>query len=161
MGNAAGVTQYDEQDEQEVAIVGSQRTVSGDGSSAPSTDGTTQAAQKAAVTGPTEAATEAATEAPTKEEEKKVKKSDDIDSEEFSDDEDIEPVDVLLQFIPYYGQGDPSNDNIVRATLNALSVEDIDSKDEFGNTLLLLACQYRCEDLVRMMLNKGKSSCTK
>lgn len=24
--------------------------------------------------------------------------------------EDIEPVEVLLQFIPYYGQGDPSND---------------------------------------------------
>lgn len=86
--------------------------------------------------------------------------------------EDIEPVDVLLQFIPYYGQGDPSNDrwsncarrrnafnliirynSIVRATLSGLSVEDIDSKDEFGNTLLLLACQYRCEDLVRIMVN--------
>jgi hypothetical protein len=62
---------------------------------------------------------------------------------------------VLLQFIPYYGQGDPSNDSIVRATLSSLSVEDIDSKDEFGNTLLLLACQYRCEDLVRIMLGKG------
>jgi hypothetical protein len=39
--------------------------------------------------------------------------------------------------------------------LSGLSVEDIDSKDEYGNTLLLLACQYRCEDLVRIMLNKG------
>lgn len=27
--------------------------------------------------------------------------------------EDIEPVEVLLQFIPYYGQGDPSNDRYV------------------------------------------------
>jgi hypothetical protein len=26
--------------------------------------------------------------------------------------EDIEPVEVLLQFIPYYGQGDPSNDRL-------------------------------------------------
>jgi hypothetical protein len=68
---------------------------------------------------------------------------------------DVEPVDVLLQFIPYYGQGDPANDSIVRSTLSALSVEDIDSQDEYGNTLLLLACQYRCEDLVRIMLNKG------
>lgn len=67
----------------------------------------------------------------------------------------VEPVDVLLQFIPYYGQGDPANDSIVRSTLSALSVEDIDSQDEYGNTLLLLACQYRCEDLVRIMLNKG------
>ncbi|KAJ1425887.1 ankyrin repeat-containing domain protein, partial [Ochromonadaceae sp. CCMP2298] len=60
-----------------------------------------------------------------------------------------------MQFIPYYGQGDPSNDAIVRSTLSSLSVEDIDSQDEYGNTLLLLACQYRCEDLVRIMLNKG------
>ena len=72
-----------------------------------------------------------------------------------SESDDIEPVDVLLQFIPYYGQGDPANDSIVRSTLTNLSVEDIDSKDEYGNTLLLLACQYRCEDLVRIMLNKG------
>eukprot|EP01032_Pedospumella_encystans_P032002 gene32002-36129_t len=72
-----------------------------------------------------------------------------------SDDSSVEPVDVLLQFIPYYGQGDPANDSIVRSTLSALSVEDIDSQDEYGNTLLLLACQYRCEDLVRIMLNKG------
>lgn len=69
--------------------------------------------------------------------------------------EDLEPVDILLQYIPYYGQGDPSNDSIVRSALSSLSVEDIDSTDEYGNSLLLLACQYRCEDLVRIMLNKG------
>jgi hypothetical protein len=83
------------------------------------------------------------------------------DGGDYSDDgsggseSDVEPIDVLLQFIPYYGQGDPANDSIVRSTLSALSVEDIDSQDEYGNTLLLLACQYRCEDLVRIMLNKG------
>lgn len=78
-----------------------------------------------------------------------------VEEDSGSDSDDMEPVDVLLQFIPYYGQGDPSNDSIVRSTLSGLSVEDIDSKDEYGNTLLLLACQYRCEDLVRIMLNKG------
>ncbi len=41
------------------------------------------------------------------------------------DDDDAQPVDVLLQFIPYYGQGDPANDSIVRATLNSLSVDEI------------------------------------
>lgn len=71
------------------------------------------------------------------------------------DDAELSPLDILLQFIPYYGQGDPSNDAIVRSTLSAMTVEDIDSKDEYGNTLLLLACQYRCEDLSRIMLNKG------
>ena len=70
-------------------------------------------------------------------------------------DDDVKPVDILLQYIPYYGQGDPSNDSIVRATLNQLSIDEIDSKDEYGNTLLLLACQYKCDDLVRIMLGKG------
>lgn len=74
---------------------------------------------------------------------------------DVSGSEDLEPVEVLQQYIPFYGQGDPSNDSIVRSALSGLSVEDIDSKDEYGNTLLLLACQYRCEDLVRIMLNKG------
>ena len=72
-----------------------------------------------------------------------------------NNDDDIKPMELLLQFIPYYGQGDPSNDSTVRAALSALSVDEIDSRDEYGNTLLLLACQYRCEDLVRIMLNKG------
>jgi hypothetical protein len=39
---------------------------------------------------------------------KPKKESNDEDKEDSE--EDIEPVDVLLQFIPYYGQGDPSND---------------------------------------------------
>ena len=68
---------------------------------------------------------------------------------------DSNPMNVLFQFIPYYGQGDPANDSMVRATLKGLPVEDIDYRDSEGNTLLLLACQYRCEDLVRIMLNKG------
>lgn len=74
---------------------------------------------------------------------------------DVSGSEDLEPVEVLQQYIPYYNQGDPANDSIVRSALSGLSVEDIDTKDEYGNTLLLLACQYRCEDLVRIMLNKG------
>ena len=27
--------------------------------------------------------------------------------------EDIDPMEILFQFIPYYGQGDPSNDSLV------------------------------------------------
>ena len=69
--------------------------------------------------------------------------------------EDDDAMEVLLEFIPYYGKDDPSNDALVRATLSNLSIDQIDTKDEEGNTLLLLACQYGCEDLVRMMLNKG------
>lgn len=64
-------------------------------------------------------------------------------------------IEILFQFIPFYGQGDASNDSIVRSTLSDLPVEDIDRRDQYGNTLLLAACQYRCEALVRIMLNKG------
>jgi len=71
------------------------------------------------------------------------------------DEEDASPLDILFQFIPYYGQGDPTNDATVRAYLTSLSLGEIDTKDEYGNTLLLLACQYGCDDLVRIMLNKG------
>ncbi|RYH20698.1 hypothetical protein EON65_22680 [archaeon] len=87
----------------------------------------------------------------------KTKKKVEIEEEvsEVSSSDDMEPVDVLLQFIPFYGQGDPANDSIVRSALSSLSIEDIDAKDEYGNTLLLLACQYRCEDLARIMINKG------
>lgn len=66
-----------------------------------------------------------------------------------------DPIDILFQFIPYYAQGNTINDGIVRSSLSSLSVEDIDRKDVDGNTLLLVACQYRCADLVRIMLNKG------
>ena len=75
--------------------------------------------------------------------------------EEDGDDDDTSPLAILLQFIPYYGQGTPATDSIVRSALSNMSVEEIDSKDEHDNTLLLLACQFRAEDLARIMLNKG------
>lgn len=72
-----------------------------------------------------------------------------------SEDDDLNLVEVIQQLIPYYGQGNSSNDSNLRAALSGLTTEDIDSKDPYGNTLLILACCYRCEDLVRIMLNKG------
>lgn len=76
--------------------------------------------------------------------------------EENETEEEMKPMQILFQFIPYYNQGDPANvDSIVRASLSSLSIEEIDSLDDYGNTLLILACQYKCEDLVRIMLNKG------
>ena len=65
------------------------------------------------------------------------------------------PSKYSFNLFRFYGQGDTSNDSIVRSTLSDLPVEDIDRRDQYGNTLLLAACQYRCEALVRIMLNKG------
>jgi ankyrin repeat protein len=79
----------------------------------------------------------------------------DVSPVENSDDDDLSPMEILFQFIPYYGHGNATNDSTVRSSLSNLSIADIDSKDSSGNTLLLIACQYRCEDLVRIILNKG------
>ena len=76
-------------------------------------------------------------------------------AEEVKEEDDMKLTDILFQFIPYYGQGNSSNDSTVRAALSGLDIEDIDARDEYGNTLLLLGCTYRCEDLVRIMINKG------
>jgi hypothetical protein len=75
--------------------------------------------------------------------------------EETTNFDDDSPMQVLLEFIPYYGKEDPANDALVRSALSNLSISEIDGRDGEGNTLLLLACQYGCEDLVRMMLLKG------
>jgi hypothetical protein len=79
----------------------------------------------------------------------------DRSSIEEADEEEVDAIDILFQFIPYYGQGDTATDSMVRSTLSALTVEDIDQKDSFGNSLLLMACQYTLEDLVRIMISKG------
>jgi hypothetical protein len=73
----------------------------------------------------------------------------------FDDFQDFNSLGVLFQLIPYYGQQKHSTDSTVRSALSGLSIDDIDSRDEAGNTLLLLACQYMCEDLVRIILHKG------
>lgn len=78
-----------------------------------------------------------------------------VDDDYEEEEAEMSALDILFQFIPYYGQGDPTNDATVRSYLSSLSISEIDTKDEYGNTLLLLACQFGCDDLVRIMLNKG------
>ena len=36
-----------------------------------------------------------------------------IENDELLEEKDIDPMDVLFQFIPYYAQGDPTNDSLV------------------------------------------------
>lgn len=57
-----------------------------------------------------------------------------VESIANTEEEDDSPVQILLQFIPYYGQGDPANDSLVRSTLSGLASEDIDSRDGEQNT---------------------------
>lgn len=63
---------------------------------------------------------------------------------------------LLLEFIPYYGTGDTSGDNMVRSILSAADPQELaGDRDEYENTLLILACQYRCKGLVPIILARG------
>lgn len=63
---------------------------------------------------------------------------------------------LLLEFIPYFGTGNPSRDNMVRSILSAADPQELaGDRDEYENTLLILACQYRCMGLVPIILARG------
>ncbi|CAM9746255.1 unnamed protein product, partial [Phaeothamnion confervicola] len=60
---------------------------------------------------------------------------------------------LLFEAIPYYGHGDNPADERVRRVLRSLSPEDVAARDAYGNTILLLVCQYSCADLVPLVLS--------
>ncbi|CAN0086708.1 unnamed protein product, partial [Ectocarpus sp. 13 AM-2016] len=62
---------------------------------------------------------------------------------------------LLVDFIPYVGLGDATRDNMVRSILSAADAEELVGRDDYGNTLLILACQYRCKALVPLILARG------
>ena len=82
----------------------------------------------------------------------------DSPANESTVDEDVNQFDILIQSIPYYAMGQPKTDALVRATLMHLDDEVLEATDEGGNTLLMLACQHRHEDLVRILLQKGANA---
>lgn len=66
---------------------------------------------------------------------------------------------LLLEFIPYFGTGDTSRDNMVRSILSAADPQELaGDRDEYENTLLILACQYRCKGLVPIILARGEGA---
>lgn len=65
---------------------------------------------------------------------------------------------LLREFIPYFETGDEAGDSMVRSILSTADAQELAADragDEFGNTLLILACQYRCTGLVPLILAKG------
>jgi len=61
----------------------------------------------------------------------------------------------LQEIIPFYGQGSSESDSIVRETIDKLPLDALEIPDRFGNTILLLACQYAAFDLVTLLIQKG------
>lgn len=65
---------------------------------------------------------------------------------------------LLREFIPYFDTGDKTGDSMVMSILSTAGAQELAADragDEFGNTLLILACQYRCTGLVPLILAKG------
>lgn len=78
------------------------------------------------------------------------------DSQFDSDSGSEDRLQLVFEAIPFFGQGDSDRDNIVRTILHAADPQDIaEKRDEYGNSLLILACQYRCDGLVPIILARS------
>ena len=68
-------------------------------------------------------------------------------------------VHILMRTIPEYGQYSDkeakTNDSYLRSALQHMPQDLLDYTDEFGNSLLLIASQYSCTDLVQILLQRG------
>lgn len=66
---------------------------------------------------------------------------------------------VIMRSIPDYGQFADAqgidNDRYLRSALHSMSEELLDYKDDNGNTLLSIACQFSCTELVQILLKRG------
>ena len=71
-------------------------------------------------------------------------------------DENEQMVEILFEIIPYYGQGDPSIDSIIKDTIQRLPIYCLERREQLaGNTLMMISCQAGAIDLVSMLLSKG------
>ena len=91
------------------------------------------------------------------EEEEGVEGGSDAASSDLGQQED--KLKLLLEFIPYFGLGDVTRDNMVRSILSVADAKELaGDRDEYDNTLLILACQYRCRGLVPLILARGEGA---
>lgn len=72
------------------------------------------------------------------------------------DDEDSDRmIDLLMRIIPFYGQGDKGSDNVVIDTIHRLPPQALETRDDDGNTLLMITCQAGAFGLLPILLSKG------
>ena len=72
------------------------------------------------------------------------------------DDEDSDRmIDLLMRIIPFYGQGDKGSDNVVIDTIHRLPQHALETRDDDGNTLLMITCQAGAFGLLPILLSKG------
>ena len=66
----------------------------------------------------------------------------------------------LFELLPYCNMGDSHTDNLVQSSLESGNVDFL-TVDDNGNTLLMIACQYRLANFCSIMINNGVDVNTK
>ena len=65
-----------------------------------------------------------------------------------------ETVGLLQSLFPYYSYDD-NTARLVQMTVPSVPRPDVDGRDDMGNTLLLLAIQYKAHDVMETLINMG------
>lgn len=73
----------------------------------------------------------------------------------IDDDDSDRMIDLLMRIIPFYGQGDKGSDNVVIDTIHRLPTHALETRDDDGNTLLMITCQAGAFGLLPILLSKG------
>ncbi len=73
----------------------------------------------------------------------------------INDDDSDRMIDLLMRIIPFYGQGDKGSDNVVIDTIHRLPSHALETRDDDGNTLLIITCQAGAFGLLPILLSKG------
>ncbi len=78
------------------------------------------------------------------------------DDHSIDDDDSDRMIDLLMRIIPFYGQGDKGSDNVVIDTIHRLPAQALEkTRDDDGNTLLMITCQAGAFGLLPILLSKG------
>eukprot|EP00948_MAST-09A_sp_MAST-9A-sp1_P003791 g3791.t1 len=71
------------------------------------------------------------------------------------------PGELLLELLPYCGQGDEHVDKLVIDVIRSADFDLNEVQDSFGNTVLILGCMYSQERIVAEAIRKGVDVRTK
>lgn len=86
--------------------------------------------------------------------------SSDDSSDDLEGDSGQELALELFELLPYCNMGDSHTDNLVQSSLESGNVDFL-TVDDNGNTLLMIACQYRLANFCSIMINNGVDVNTK
>ena len=72
-----------------------------------------------------------------------------------NDAENEQMLEVIGDIVPYFNQGDAALDEIVKDTIERLPPENLETRDQNGNSILMICCQCGAFELLPLLLSKG------